>query len=625
MTDAKTYEALNLELTSLRAKVAQLENSQMESGRLAQARQRSTELQFALAEVEAQNLELKKLARQERALTRTIERVRQSPYPETIFKVTAEEVRQILNCDRVVVYRFYADFSGFVYESVAPGWKPLIPSESIKEKDIWQNIYLPESQDGGYANHQTWAIDDRSKADLSPSHLELLQQMEAKAFVVVPVFAGEKLWGLLGAYENSQPRHWEEREITLLAQVGNQLGVELNQAELLARSTWQSCELKATVADLNAIVDNLADGLLVTDRTGKITRFNPALLQMFNLQTIDLKGKHLIEYFPLELLELVEKTEGQKQKKEIFTAEVELENNRVGQALATSIFEFENESVEFGNHEAIPPIASVILIRDVTVAREVDRMKTDFLATVSHELRTPLTSILGFASIIQETLFEKIVPAVPEENRKAQKAVTRVVQNIDIIISESERLTSLLNDVLDIGKMEAGRIHWNLEPTEPSEILERAIIATSPLFTNKGLKLLSEIAPGLPEIHVDRHRMIQVVINLISNGVKFTERGTITSWTKREGNEVVFGVSDTGIGIAAEDQEKVFDRFAQVGDVLTSKPKGTGLGLPICKHIVEHHGGRIWLESKLGKGSTFRFTIPIQQPPVQKVTGDIMS
>ena len=325
------------------------------------------------------------------------------------------------------------------------------------------------------------------------------------------------------------------------------------------------------------------------------------------------------------LIAIVEKTEGQKQKKEIFTAEVELENNRVGQALATSIFAEENESLVDLDREAIPPIASVILIRDVTVEREVDRMKTDFLATVSHELRTPLTSILGFASIIQETLFEKIVPAVSEKNRKAKKAVTRVVQNIDIIISESERLTSLINDVLDIAKMEAGRIHWNLEPTEPNVILERAIIATSPLFTNKGLKLLSEIAPELPEIHVDRHRMIQVVINLISNGVKFTERGTITSWTKLQGNEVVFGVSDTGIGIAAEEQEKVFDRFAQVGDVTTNKFKGIGLGLPICKQIVEYHGGRIWLESKLGKGSTFRFTIPIQQPPVQKVTGDIMS
>jgi signal transduction histidine kinase/CheY-like chemotaxis protein len=245
------------------------------------------------------------------------------------------------------------------------------------------------------------------------------------------------------------------------------------------------------------------------------------------------------------------------------------------------------------------------------VAEEADAAKSAFLSTVSHELRTPLTSVLGFAKIIKKRLEDRIFPLVPAGDPKVAQTVRQVEDNLKVVVSEGERLTKLIDDVLDLAKIEAGKLEWHMEGVTVGEIIDRATAATASLFEQKGLRLEKQIGSGLPQITGDRDRLIQVVINLISNSVKFTEAGTITCRAERRGSEIVVSVSDTGLGIAPADQPKVFERFKQVGDTLTDKPKGTGLGLPICKEIVEHHGGHIWLESALGRGSTFYFSLPM--------------
>uniref|UniRef100_UPI0039834921 response regulator n=1 Tax=Daejeonella sp. TaxID=2805397 RepID=UPI0039834921 len=245
-------------------------------------------------------------------------------------------------------------------------------------------------------------------------------------------------------------------------------------------------------------------------------------------------------------------------------------------------------------------------------AEKANDAKSAFLSTVSHELRTPLTSVLGFAKIIRKRLDEKIFPTVDRTDPKTDKVVNQIIENLGVVISEGERLTHLINDVLDLAKIEAGKMEWNVEDVSLSEVAERAIAATAALFSQKSLKLEKNIETGLPPISGDRDKLIQVIINLISNAVKFTDKGSVLCSVYRKKNELIVGISDTGIGIAAEDYAAVFEQFKQVGgDTLTDKPKGTGLGLPICKEIVEHHGGRIWLESKPGKGSTFSFALPI--------------
>ena len=178
----------------------------------------------------------------------------------------------------------------------------------------------------------------------------------------------------------------------------------------------------------------------------------------------------------------------------------------------------------------------------------------------------------------------------------------------------------MLNDVLDIAKIEAGIIEWNMQPISVSEIIERAIAATSVLSQNSGLKIIRKIDPNLPTVIGDRDRLMQVAINLLSNAIKFTDRGSVTCKAACQDDELTISIIDTGIGLAEDDLEKVFEKFKQVGEVMTDKPKGTGLGLPICKQIIEHHGGRIWAERNAEQGSTFSFTLPLSEPGSAEIT-----
>jgi signal transduction histidine kinase len=246
-------------------------------------------------------------------------------------------------------------------------------------------------------------------------------------------------------------------------------------------------------------------------------------------------------------------------------------------------------------------------------AEAASEAKSIFLSNVSHELRTPLTSVLGFAKIIKKRLEEKIFPMLPADDRKAQQAVAQVSENLGVVVIEAERLTALIDNVLDLAKIEAGKVEWHMENLSLPDVIDRASAATASLFDNGSLKLKKDVAPDLPEIVGDLNMLIQVVINLISNAVKFTKMGAVTCRAESKDGEIVISVSDTGVGIAAEDQPKVFEKFTQVGDTITDKPKGTGLGLTICKEIVEHHGGRIWVESEIGKGSTFSFALPVKK------------
>jgi signal transduction histidine kinase len=242
--------------------------------------------------------------------------------------------------------------------------------------------------------------------------------------------------------------------------------------------------------------------------------------------------------------------------------------------------------------------------------KELDQLKSDFLSTVSHELRTPMTSVIGFAKLTKKKLEKSIFPLVGEDG-KAAHAISQVRENLDIIVGESERLTLLLNDVLDSAKLEANKVEWDFVAVAPQRLIERTVAITATLLEQKVLTLVNEVEPNLPNVMGDENRLLQVLINLIGNAVKFTERGQITLGAERQGEFVRFSVRDTGCGIAGKDQGKVFDKFKQIGDTLTDKPHGTGLGLSICQRITQHHGGEIWLDSALGVGSTFYVTVPI--------------
>ncbi len=361
--------------------------------------------------------------------------------------------------------------------------------------------------------------------------------------------------------------------------------------------------LQKTLADLTAILNNLTDGLLVTDKTGKITRYNPAYLKLLNLENDSLMNLESDRIFRSDLIQLIQQT--QTNPKIVAMTEIELPSGRIGQAVATSIVQ------KISPNSTDEVMGSLLLIHDITNEKKINSMKNDFIATVSHELRSPLTSVLGFASIVQEKLDENLFPLLSNEDKKTKKTIKRVQSNLNIIVSEAERLTNLINDVLDIAKMEAGKVDWNMQYISIEEVINRAFAATDSLLQPSELEIIQEIEPELPEIYGDRERLIQVIINLISNAIKFTEEGQIICRAKVENNKIIVSVIDTGIGIALYDQGKIFDKFKQVGEILTDKPKGTGLGLPICQQIIEHHNGNIFVESILGEGSNFYFTLPI--------------
>jgi len=243
--------------------------------------------------------------------------------------------------------------------------------------------------------------------------------------------------------------------------------------------------------------------------------------------------------------------------------------------------------------------------------RELDEMKSAFLSSVSHELRTPLTSILGFSKLLQKEFGKNFLPLAADETILVKKG-ERIQENLSIISHEGERLTRLINDVLDLNKIESGRMGWRDERLNMSETLSTAVQSVVGMFAqNAKIDLVTEIDPGLPAIIADPDRMQQVLINLLNNAAKFTEAGGVTVRAFPRFGQVRVEVSDTGLGIHSEDQAQIFEKFHQTrSDTMEDKPKGTGLGLTISREIIEHYGGRIWVESEVDKGSTFIFTLP---------------
>ena len=236
---------------------------------------------------------------------------------------------------------------------------------------------------------------------------------------------------------------------------------------------------------------------------------------------------------------------------------------------------------------------------------QLDELKDNFLSSISHELRTPLTAIKGSAELLLDE------EGVTEEVQK---------QFLTIINSESDRLTRLINDVLDMARYESGQEHWNDEPNAMSDIIGSAVSGIGSLAIQKNLDVNVSLESDLSDVWCDRDKINQVLTNLLSNAIKFTaDSGKIGVSTKEsfasgsagDGSVVEIRVSDTGVGIATEHLDEIFQKFKHFGDLPSHLHKGTGLGLPICKEIVGHYGGKIWAESELGKGSVFIFTLPI--------------
>ena len=227
---------------------------------------------------------------------------------------------------------------------------------------------------------------------------------------------------------------------------------------------------------------------------------------------------------------------------------------------------------------------------------EMSRHKSQFLANMSHELRTPLNSIIGYTKLMLDGLEGDI----SEEQKK----------DLHTVYTNGKHLLELINDLLDLSKIEAGKIVLSYETFTISELLDGVIPSMEQLAREKGLTLTYSVAPDIDHLDADKAKTKQVLINILGNAIKFTNEGSIKLDVAESDSDIIFSVTDTGIGIKEEDLEAIFDSFKQVGPAQIAGYDGTGLGLTISKQFIEMQGGRIWAESELGKGSTFTFTLP---------------
>jgi signal transduction histidine kinase len=227
---------------------------------------------------------------------------------------------------------------------------------------------------------------------------------------------------------------------------------------------------------------------------------------------------------------------------------------------------------------------------------ELDRLKSDFVSTVSHELRTPLTSI---RSLTESLLAGGDIPRARQE------------QFLGIIAQESQRLSRMIHQLLDLSRIEAGKMEWRMEELDLGEVVAQAVQTHRALFDHKKVAVTTPVVSPAVRVLADRDKIIQVLTNLLSNAAKFTAPGgQVWVRTFRENAHAVVEVEDTGVGISPDQLGAIFERFRRVGDTLTGKPEGAGLGLPISREIVQHHGGTLIAQSRPGQGTCFRMTLP---------------
>lgn len=447
---------------------------------------------------------------------------------------------------------------------------------------------------------------------------------EIRAFMVAQdvkllflLLSGDQVLGIWGLGPVPVHQLYKAAEVRILQALARQAAVAIEKASLVDRLEERGEFLEAEVHRrmhvlerernrLNTILQNMVDGLLVTSPDGKIIMVNPVVEDLLHRSAQHLVAQPLEKFLDGEALQrAIGRSWGQPGRTEIVEFTLRGQNIR---AVTTTLRDRS---------------AVVTMLRDVTQDVEVDRMKSEFISSVSHELRTPLTSIVGFTKLIQRAFKHDLSPVLPDE-AKVQETRTQIEQNLDIMLEESKRLADLVDDVLDVAALDTGEAEWHDQLYNFPALLQRVVDHMRPVASEKELQIRLRIDRGVLQLEADPDRIEQVLSNLLSNAIKFTSKGTVTvsasaldvgqrvhGWRAPEGGAIHVTVKDTGLGIPRAAQAELFQRFRQIDDSTGQKPRGSGLGLVICREIITHYGGIIWVESEMGKGSAFSFVLPV--------------
>ena len=353
-------------------------------------------------------------------------------------------------------------------------------------------------------------------------------------------------------------------------------------------------ELSEDRAQLLAMLTSMVEGVLVLDHKGRILQVNPALERMFGVTRAEARGRESSEVF------------GHPKLNALVTNVLTERTGQEGEIILTPSGRCLDIEASVAGGQQDNEACAVLVFHDITELRRLENIRKDFVANVSHELRTPLTSIKGYVEALLDGAKDD-----PETSARF----------LDIILKQSDRLNLILEDLLQLSKIESGQVQFKQEPLHIGSVIERTIAMIKPLADKKQHRLSSQIAADLPLISGDPERLAQVISNLVDNAIKYTsEGGTITLAARRIASRkntiealrdgVELTVSDTGIGIPEKDRPRVFERFYRVDKARSRELGGTGLGLAIVRHIVEAHGGQVWVEGNTPTGSRFVVRLP---------------
>ena len=345
----------------------------------------------------------------------------------------------------------------------------------------------------------------------------------------------------------------------------------------------------------DAIISCIPDGIIVTTFKNELILANPKAEFIFEFKTDDHRGESIESFIKYKLFEEHAK---QLKKKSMFTSEFVYRKPNNEQVFLMSSTIVKNEHKK--------PIGIVYVFRDVTREKQIEELREGFLRTVSHELRTPLTSVIGFIELVTHDTRNPL-----DEHQ---------VTYLNTALKEASSLKTLIDDLLDFSHIQAGKTKLNVQHVNIHELVSSVALSLSPLVKAKSLQFKNLIEDKAIAIRADETKLRRILVNLITNAIKFTEEGEISIECNAHESYVEFKVRDTGIGLKKQEQEIIFEKFLQIDHSSTREYEGIGLGLSIVKELVELHNGRIYVESEFGFGSTFVFTLEKKESKKRRLT-----
>ena len=395
--------------------------------------------------------------------------------------------------------------------------------------------------------------------------------------------------GVLHVFNKRYGNIFIEEDINLLQRLARNTTAVIQNAQIFR-------EVVEEKEELEHIIESVYAGLMMANKHGSILQMNASARSMFGIQRSDVLGRPYYEV--IEDPKVKDIIARSIDANEEIAEEISLIHPGGGER----IYQVQTALVRGEDQQ---PIGSVSIFNDITEIRGIDRMKTAFVSTVSHELRTPLTAVKGFIS----TLLADAEGYYDTDTRR---------EFYQIIDTECDRLTRLISDLLNVSRIEAGHaLDLNPKPVQITELVEK-VVSIQKSYTDRHTFGL-DIDEDLPTIVADEDKVDQILTNLTNNAIKYSpDGGKITISARKDGNGIMVSVADQGVGIPKDHLPRIFDRFHRVDNTDTRQVGGTGIGLYLVRHLVESHGGKIWVESEAGKGSTFIFTLPEKPPQVEE-------